>query len=134
MTIAHAVAPLVTFHRARVVRAAHERWSRKAPQNRVFMRTIRNDKGQSVMRKPLLNWDGVPMVRPEPRRALPPYSVERRFGNFVHHETAEHLVVADYLNARRPSETAAGVRPLAMSAAQVEGQLVRYEAWYNEPR
>jgi hypothetical protein len=111
------------------------RWKRKAPQNRVVRRVLRNTAGQRI---------GVEVVGPRPEPPLCPVFVRRekrtpdRHGEWeegwgwrpggVEYERvtiSDHGVVDDYRKARHPVATAGDVARLTLSAETVQEMLAR---------
>jgi hypothetical protein len=88
--------------------AAHARWARKEPQNRVLKRKVLDAQGRVCKRETVLGEDGQPVMRPEPPIMRVPIS---------------HFVEEDYRNAKMPKATQADVQPLKLSLSSIDQQL-----------
>lgn len=107
--------------------AAWERWDRKAPQNRLLRKRIRNEKGQVIKTE---------VIGPAPEPVIPPCfaSVEevpaRQFGSYTIHATKRIVrknlgfhTPAEYSKARYPMPTSEQVSPLLITPEQIDAML-----------
>ena len=102
--------------------AAHERWSRKAPQNRVERRWIRNQQGQKVKRIAV-----GPLAQPKGGLEM----FNKRYGTSWSSPTLGEQVVADYRNAKYPKSSAVEVGQVILSAEEIFKLLEQAEAWLD---
>ena len=109
--------------------AAWERWDRKAPQNRLLRRKIRNDKNQVIGRE---------VIGPAPEPYLNPVFLETyetpavTYGSYTiparkHiRRTARSVgfyIPAEYAKSRYPMPTAEQVAPLLITSEQIDAML-----------
>lgn len=87
--------------------AAHERWARKEPQNRVQRERIKDASGRVIGRR-------IVGPLPEPPQMKVPIS---------------HWVEEDYRNARYPKASPADVQPLRLTESAIDQQLKACEEW-----
>ncbi len=120
------------YEKARTGYHIWSRWLRKAPQNRVIRKTLRDEKGMKV---------GVEIVGPRPEPKLCPVFVEKVMTKVRYHQGEWHdkgieveqtrlvglAVAADYASARYPKSEANAVRPLTMTVETIREMLAKFE-------
>ncbi|HJT78439.1 MAG TPA: hypothetical protein VJ739_14645 [Gemmataceae bacterium] len=121
----------------RAVRMARawQRWSRKAPHNRVRRRRLRNETGQTIGYGP-----PVPLVEPSLCGVFSRKCQEKRFvdkrGTCFHEGfwedtvvTEEPWVARDYAAARAPAPRPEDVRPLHHTIDEINALFEKARAW-----